>query len=73
MEAQVTDKRTARIAYYEGIKQAALEHFKATEESLRKLKELKAGQAEKLIADLQKRHEKLLKRIDQHIKDEGRK
>jgi hypothetical protein len=66
----VKDKRAARIAYYEGIRRAALEQFKTTEEGLRKLEGLKPGQTEKLIADVHKRHEKILKRIDQYIKDD---
>jgi hypothetical protein len=66
----VKDKRAARVTYYEGIKRAAVEQFKTTEEGLRKLQGLKPGQAEKLIADVHKRHEKLLKRIDQYIKDD---
>jgi hypothetical protein len=64
------DKRAARIGYYEGIRTAALEHFKITEEGLRKLKDMDASKVEKLVADVHKRHEKLLNRIDGLIKEE---
>ena len=64
------DKRTARIGYYEGIRQATLEHFKVTEEGLRKLKDMDASKIEKLVADIHKRHEKLLNRFDGLIKEE---
>ena len=64
------DKRAARIGYYEGIRQAALEHFDVTEKGLRKLKGMDASKIEKLVADVHKRHEKLLSRIDGLIKDE---
>lgn len=68
----MNNKRAARLAYYEGVKQATLEHIKATEESLRKLEGVKPAKIEKLVADLQQTHEKLLKRIDRHIKEETR-
>lgn len=64
------DKRSARAAYYEGIKQAAVDQFKTTEESLRKLNGLDADQIEKLVADVHKRHEKLLKRMDRYIREQ---
>lgn len=64
------DKKSARAAYYDGIKQAAVDQFKITEENLRKLKGLRPDQVERLIADVHKRHEKLLKRIDRHIKQQ---
>jgi hypothetical protein len=63
------DKRAARLAYYEGIKQAALEQFKITEEGLRNLEGLQPAHIEKLVADLHKRHLKLLKRIDLQIEE----
>lgn len=63
------DKRAARVAYYEGIRKAALDHFKTTEESLRRLEGLETAQIEKLVADIHKRHEKLLKRIDRDLKE----
>lgn len=64
------DKRKARIAYYEGIRQAALEQFRVTEEGLRKLEGLKPTQIERIVADVHKRHQKLLKRIDEHLEVE---
>lgn len=66
----MADKRAARVAYYQGIRDAALEQFRATEEGLRKLEGLKPSQIEKLVADVHKRHEKLLKRIDRYLKEE---
>jgi hypothetical protein len=64
------DKRAARVAYYEGIRQAALEQFKATEDGLRRLEGVDVRKIEKVVADVHKRHEKLLKRIDRQIKEE---
>ena len=66
------NKRDARLAYYEGIKQATFEHIKATEASIRKLKDVPPEKIEKLVAAVHKRHMELLKRIDRHIKDETR-
>ena len=64
------EKSEARVAYYEAIRLAALEQFKATEEGLRQLEGLKASKIERLVASVHKRHTKLLKRLDQQIKDE---
>jgi hypothetical protein len=64
-------KTEARLAYYEGVRKALLEHFEITEQGLRNLKDLKPAQIEKLVADVQKQHRKLLNRIDRHIHDEG--
>ena len=64
------NKREARVAYYEGIRRATLDHFRVTEEGLRKLAGVSQSQTEKLVADLQKQHDKLLKRIDRRIKEE---
>jgi hypothetical protein len=66
----VKSKRAVRLKYYEGVRQATLEHIKATEESLRKLKDVKPARMEELVADLQKRHQKLLKRIDRQIEEQ---
>ena len=60
----MNDTRTARVIYYEGIRLAAQDQFKITEDGIRKLEGLKPAQVEKLVADVHKRHEKLLKRID---------
>lgn len=68
----VKNKRDARVAYYEGVKRATLEHIKATEDGLRSLKDVRPEKIEKLIADVHKRHMKLLKLIDRHIKEESR-
>jgi len=64
------DKRAARVADYEGIRQAALVQFKATEDGLRRLEGVDVRKIEKVVADVHKRHEKLLKRIDRQIKEE---
>jgi hypothetical protein len=64
------NKRAARLTYYEGVRQATLDHIKTTEEGIRKLEGVKPAKIEKLIADLHEQHEKLLRRIDRHIKDE---
>jgi len=66
----VNDKREARLKYYEGIRQATLDHIKATEDGLRKLEGVKPAKIEKLVADIHKQHERLLKRIDRRIKRE---
>ena len=63
-------KSAARLAYYEGVRKALLEHFESTEQGLRKLKEVKPAQIEKLVAEIQKQHRKLLDRIDRRIQDE---
>jgi DNA-binding PadR family transcriptional regulator len=63
-------KSAARLAYYEGLRNALLEHFEITEQGLRKLKDVKPSQIEKLVADIQKQHRKLLNRIDRQIHDE---
>ncbi len=64
------DKRTARTTFYEGIRQAAANEFATTEENLRKLEGLKPPQIENLIADVRKRHEEMLRRIEHHIREE---
>lgn len=64
------NRRAARIEYYQGMRQAMLEHAETTEEKIRNLEALKPEKAEKLVADLRKTHEKLLKRIDNQIKQE---
>jgi hypothetical protein len=64
----VGNKREARLDYYKGVREATLEHIKATEEGIRKLKDVKPAKIEKVVADLHKRHEKLLKRIERRIK-----
>ena len=63
-------KSEARLAYYEGVRKALLEHFENTEQTLRKLKDVKPAQIEKLVAEIQKQHRKLLDRIDRRIQDE---
>jgi hypothetical protein len=72
VEMIVNNKREARIAYYEGIKQATLDHIKVTEDGLRNLKDVSSEKIEKLVADVHKRHLKLLKHIEQLIKEESR-
>jgi hypothetical protein len=64
-------KSAARLTYYEGIRKALLEHFEMTEQSLRKLTDVKPPQMEKLVADVQKQHRKLLDRIDRRIRREA--
>lgn len=66
----MNSKREARLKYYEGVKEATLQHMQATEESLRKLQGVTPEKIETLVADLKKQHKKLLKRIDRNIKDE---
>ena len=64
------NKRAARLEYYGGVRQGMLEHIDLTEEKLRKLEGVQPAKIEKLVADLRKTHDKLLKRIDRHIKQE---
>lgn len=64
------NKREARLRYYEGIREARLEQINTTEESIRKLEEITAKKAEKLMAGLCKQHKQLLSRIDRRIKAE---
>lgn len=66
----MNNKREARLQYYQGVRQATLDHIKKTEEGLRNLQGVKPEKIEKLVADLHKQHEKLLKRIDREIKQE---
>lgn len=66
-KTSVVNKRSARLAYYEGMRNAAEEQFKLTEDGIRKLEGLSPTQIEKIVADLHKRHEKLLNRIDGYI------
>ena len=40
------NKREARVAYYEGIRRATLDHFRVTEEGLRKLAGVSLSQTE---------------------------
>lgn len=47
-----------------------LEHIRATEEGIRNLAGVKPSKIEKLVADIHKEHEKLLKRIDREIRQE---
>lgn len=66
----MNNKRDARLNYYEGIRQAMMEHIKTTEEGIRNLEGVKSSKIEKLVADIHKEHEKLLKRIDREIRQE---
>ena len=66
------NKRAARLEYYERVRQGMLEHIKVTEDNLRNLDGVKPAKIEKLVADLRKTHEKLLRRIDRRIKQEKR-
>ena len=66
------NKRAARLEYYERVREGMLEHVKVTEDKLRKLEGVKPAKIEKLVADLRKTHEKLLRRIDRRIKQEKR-
>jgi hypothetical protein len=68
----MNNKRAVRLKYYEGIRQATLDHIKATEDGVRKLEGVKPAKIEKLMADVHKKHEKLLERIDRLIKHETR-
>jgi hypothetical protein len=55
------------MQYYEGVREAMLEHVRTTEEGIRKLEGVEPAKIEKLVADVHKRHEKLLKRVDRQI------
>jgi hypothetical protein len=66
------NKRAMRLEYYEGVRQGMMEHIQVTENNLRNLEGVKPGKLEKLMADLHKTHEKLLERIDRHMKEESR-
>jgi recombinational DNA repair protein RecR len=65
----MNNKREARSKYYQGLREAMVEHIKTTEQSLRKLPGIEPAKLEKITLDLQKQHEKLLKRIDRHIEE----
>jgi hypothetical protein len=60
-------RQEARLTYYEGVRQGALDHFKATEEGPRKLEGVSPEKLDKLLADLRGKHKNLLKRIDRLI------
>jgi hypothetical protein len=60
-------KRKARIAYYEGVKEALAEHMRTTETGIRDLPRLSATEKDKLVASVRKHHAKLLKQVDQNL------
>ena len=62
-------KSTARLACYEGVRKALLEHFEITKQGLRNPKGLKPAQMES-VAEVQEQHRKVLHRIDRRIHDE---
>jgi hypothetical protein len=57
-------KREARIAYYNGLKTSMARHIRATEKGIRSMEGVSETEMEKLLASVRKKHEKLLKRID---------
>jgi len=63
----MVNKRDARLLYYRGIREAMVEHVKKTEDGLRAVTGLEPGDAKKLISAVQKRHAKLLQKIDSKI------
>lgn len=64
-------KKEARIAYYRGVKEALTEHMATTETGLRALPGLEEKELDKVVASVRKRHEKLLKEIDQHLAEDN--
>jgi hypothetical protein len=60
-------KRKARIAYYEGVKEALADHMRTTETGIRNLPRLTAIEKDKLIASVRKHHVKLLEQVDQNL------
>ncbi len=63
----MVDKREARLLYYRGVRDALVEHVRKTEDGLRALTGIEPGDAKKLISAVQKRHDKLLQKIDTKI------
>jgi hypothetical protein len=63
----MNSKQEGRTRYLEGVRGAMLEHAETTEAGIRKLKGVKPERTEKLVADLHKQHEELLRRIDREI------
>ena len=57
-------KRKARIAYYEGVKNALEDHIRKTEEGIRGLPRLSEEQKKKLVSSVRKHHRKLVKQVD---------
>jgi hypothetical protein len=71
-EINMSAKRKARLAYYEGIKDAMVENLAVTEQGLRDLEGMSEAKVEKIVASLRKLHEKLMKQIDRQILNETR-
>ena len=63
----MVNKRDASLLYYRGVRDAMAEHVRKTEDGLRALTGVEAGDAERLISAVQKRHDKLLQKIDGKI------
>ena len=55
-----------------GSEQAASEEFKATEEGLLKLQGVESRTIQGVVADIHKRHENLLERINRRIEEGAR-
>lgn len=69
----MTDKHQARLTYLGKVRSAMVELRTDTEEGLRKLPGLSDAKLGKLIASVEKRHAKMLKKIDAQIAQEERK
>jgi hypothetical protein len=70
MEEIMSKKREARIAYYQGLKEALSQHIAETEKGLRALPGLSAKKIDKLVATVRKQHAKLSSRIDRQFAEE---
>ena len=69
----MTDKHSARAAYFQGAEAALDLHLQATEAGLAKLAGLDGDKLEKLLKSVRKDHEKLVAKIRQRaIKEAGR-
>lgn len=63
-------KHEALLGYYEGLKIAMVTHMASTEKGLRALRGVDAGEIEKLVGAVRKKHQKLLKRLEGRLEGE---
>jgi hypothetical protein len=68
METGVNGERDARLKFYEGVREATLEHLKATEDSLRRLEGVEPAKIAELISELNRLNQKMMDRIDRYIR-----
>jgi hypothetical protein len=71
-EGSMTDRHQARLTYLSKVRSATVRLWADTEKGLRKLPGISDAELAKLIAAVEKRHAKMLKKIDTQITHEKR-